>query len=135
MMLFSYFFFSSRRRHTRCALVTGVQTCALPISGVRVQRLQAPRLAQHVGVFSRLRQGRGQQHRGQADREVLHCPSSIPRRDLRWLISARHCASWVSATALPPQEIGRAACRESVRLLVSLSVFPVLLKKNNILSE
>src|SRR3546814_7615536 len=28
----SYVFFSSRRRHTRCALVTGVQTCALPIS-------------------------------------------------------------------------------------------------------
>src|SRR3546814_20023430 len=26
------FFFSSRSRHTRCALVTGVQTCALPIS-------------------------------------------------------------------------------------------------------
>src|SRR3546814_7822870 len=25
-------FFSSRRRHTSCALVTGVQTCALPIS-------------------------------------------------------------------------------------------------------
>src|SRR3546814_18569809 len=29
-VLFSLFF-SSRRRHTRCALVTGVQTCALPI--------------------------------------------------------------------------------------------------------
>src|SRR3546814_6252103 len=29
---FIVFFFSSRRRHTRCALVTGVQTCALPIS-------------------------------------------------------------------------------------------------------
>src|SRR3546814_1528501 len=27
-----FLFFSSRRRHTRCALVTGVQTCALPIS-------------------------------------------------------------------------------------------------------
>src|SRR3546814_8904222 len=26
-----FFCFSSRRRHTRCALVTGVQTCALPI--------------------------------------------------------------------------------------------------------
>src|SRR3546814_7804859 len=26
-----WLFFSSRRRHTRCALVTGVQTCALPI--------------------------------------------------------------------------------------------------------
>src|SRR3546814_6120716 len=30
-MLCCLFFFSSRRRHTRCALVTGVQTCALPI--------------------------------------------------------------------------------------------------------
>src|SRR3546814_10091100 len=30
--VFCCFFFSSRRRHTRCALVTGVQTCALPIS-------------------------------------------------------------------------------------------------------
>src|SRR3546814_1482911 len=29
--LLCFFFFSSRRRHTRCALVTGVQTCALPI--------------------------------------------------------------------------------------------------------
>src|SRR3546814_10587812 len=33
-----YFFFSSRRRHTRCALVTGVQTCALPISGTQGDR-------------------------------------------------------------------------------------------------
>src|SRR3546814_9719710 len=32
------FFFSSRRRHTRCALVTGVQTCALPISAGREAR-------------------------------------------------------------------------------------------------
>src|SRR3546814_3581652 len=31
LVLFLFFFFSSRRRHTRCALVTGVQTCALPI--------------------------------------------------------------------------------------------------------
>src|SRR3546814_5665594 len=30
-VLWSLFFFSSRRRHTRGALVTGVQTCALPI--------------------------------------------------------------------------------------------------------
>src|SRR3546814_11542521 len=32
-------FFSSRRRHTRCALVTGVQTCALPISARRLQTI------------------------------------------------------------------------------------------------
>src|SRR3546814_11537436 len=36
------FFFSSRRRHTRCALVTGVQTCALPIS-LWVDRLSSGR--------------------------------------------------------------------------------------------
>src|SRR3546814_17669257 len=37
-----YFFFSSRRRHTRCALVTGVQTCALPICSYTRQPLPAP---------------------------------------------------------------------------------------------
>src|SRR3546814_8774168 len=31
MFVMLFFFFSSRRRHTICALVTGVQTCALPI--------------------------------------------------------------------------------------------------------
>src|SRR3546814_5088734 len=39
------FFFSSRRRHTRCALVTGVQTCALPIS----DRGRAPQGRRHAG--------------------------------------------------------------------------------------
>src|SRR3546814_276640 len=60
-----FFFFSSRRRHTRCALVTGVQTCALPIYPapelVFSMALQAPVLRrsavmrkerrQHVGIF------------------------------------------------------------------------------------
>src|SRR3546814_1749398 len=41
--LFSlFFFFSSRRRHTRCALVTGVQTCSLPISLRRAPLPQIP---------------------------------------------------------------------------------------------
>src|SRR3546814_17954209 len=30
-MMLLFFFFSIRRRHTRCSLVTGVQTCALPL--------------------------------------------------------------------------------------------------------
>src|SRR3546814_5462446 len=38
------FFFSSRRRHTRCALVTGVQTCALPIYPCDVMLLGALKL-------------------------------------------------------------------------------------------
>src|SRR3546814_8053522 len=37
-----FFFFSSRRRHTRCALVTGVQTCALPISDAVVYNVFVP---------------------------------------------------------------------------------------------
>src|SRR3546814_9771166 len=35
---FFIFCFSSRRRHTRCALVTGVQTCALPIFATEKRR-------------------------------------------------------------------------------------------------
>src|SRR3546814_2601849 len=40
--VFFIFFFSSRRRHTRCALVTGVQTCALPIRTICTRRNRAP---------------------------------------------------------------------------------------------
>src|SRR3546814_1100255 len=45
-------FFSSRRRHTRCALVTGVQTCALPIS-IQYEGIMAEHLwtREHAGLF------------------------------------------------------------------------------------
>src|SRR3546814_18040344 len=42
MFMLFIFFFSSRRRHTRCALVTGVQTCALPILGKSVPAFSLP---------------------------------------------------------------------------------------------
>src|SRR3546814_1860250 len=74
MLAVSFFFFSCRRRHTRCALVTGVQTCALPIVLVAVlvlagalfafigslgllrlknfyQRVHAPTLGTTLGTF------------------------------------------------------------------------------------
>src|SRR3546814_21195558 len=44
------FFFSSRRRHTRCALVTGVQTCALPITQQQVFEV-LKRLTHQDGVL------------------------------------------------------------------------------------
>src|SRR3546814_1132553 len=47
------FFFSSRRRHTRCALVTGVQTCALPIFGF--QNLRALTFIIALGIQNVLR--------------------------------------------------------------------------------
>src|SRR3546814_17642946 len=68
------FFLSSRRRHTRCALVTGVQTCALPISvAVIADGQKAARHAGPVGIVGRdqrgedRRQNDEQQDRGADD--------------------------------------------------------------------
>src|SRR3546814_2757085 len=47
---FLIFFFSSRRRHTRCALVTGVQTCALPIC----RRLDEAEIGEGIADFGAL---------------------------------------------------------------------------------
>src|SRR3546814_9219835 len=46
VLLCVFFFFSSRRRHTRCALVTGVQTCALPISWAQGRKLMRDRMSE-----------------------------------------------------------------------------------------
>src|SRR3546814_7326925 len=45
------FFFSSRRRHTRCALLTGVQTCALPICQPSLGLLTVNALTASDGVI------------------------------------------------------------------------------------
>src|SRR3546814_6528555 len=46
---FAVFFFSSRRRQTMCALVTGVQTCALPISFIDAEHALDPVYAGKLG--------------------------------------------------------------------------------------
>src|SRR3546814_1084020 len=48
------FLFSSRRRHTRCALVTGVQTCALPILSALLRSRQhlAPKDCVHTSLIA-----------------------------------------------------------------------------------
>src|SRR3546814_1441114 len=51
LQLIDVFFFSSRRRHTSCALVTGVQTCALPISSRDIERIdEESRRFLHLGM-------------------------------------------------------------------------------------
>src|SRR6059058_602547 len=50
IMLLLLFVFSSRRRHTRCRYVTGVQTCALPISYSRASRRRPIRGARGWGT-------------------------------------------------------------------------------------
>src|SRR3546814_5591020 len=49
-LMFLLFFFSSRRRHTRCALVTGVQTCALPICQVVDEILRIDRQPRRAAI-------------------------------------------------------------------------------------
>src|SRR3546814_9145430 len=48
-VVFIFFFFSSRRRHTRCALVTGVQTCALPICRAAADHDPGTARGEHLG--------------------------------------------------------------------------------------
>src|SRR3546814_511858 len=84
--MLNFFFFSSRRRHTRCALVTGVQTCALPIF-VRDRRgLEEARLLNTV-VFDKTGTLTLGSHRvvkttaadGLTDDEVLRVAASVQR--------------------------------------------------------
>src|SRR3546814_10412067 len=68
ILFVGFFFFSSRRRHTRCALVTGVQTCALPIWPVRLRR-QAVRRRRAARV--RAPQSRGARENALSDQLLL----------------------------------------------------------------
>src|SRR3546814_1340278 len=55
------FFFSIRRRHTSCALVTGVQTCALPISLDEVGEIRFEK--SQVGIAGGCPLGRSEERR------------------------------------------------------------------------
>src|SRR3546814_5039771 len=99
--MFSFvFFFSSRRRHTRCALVTGVQTCALPICSVRQPSLTSePEFPRDPGSrcepATECEKGRR--------RDPAPLASSVSR--------LRSDAATVTNRRL---QIGRASCRERV---------------------
>src|SRR3546814_2758799 len=74
----SFFFFSSRRRHTRCALVTGVQTCALPIFLHRY--CDAERVASHEAHFRRRRIAESALDRSEERRVGKECVSTCRSR-------------------------------------------------------
>src|SRR3546814_2682344 len=100
MLYFVYFylfFFSSRRRHTRCALVTGVQTCALPISGQRIPAQHRPADAPATGTMH-LRQPAERQAR------------MLAGQWRQWLENG----IVVGDAVVDFVEIGRASCRERV---------------------
>src|SRR3546814_2373233 len=98
---FFCFFFSSRRRHTRCALVTGVQTCALPISHWTVRAM-----AKAVGIAA------------SSVVKIWHDHGLAPHRWRSFKLSNDKAFAeklhdvvglYVSS---PAQEIGRSACGE-----------------------
>src|SRR3546814_9469709 len=70
-----FYFFSSRRRHTRCALVTGVQTCALPISAKRNDPDSRRHVAETQAILSL-----GYAHRSRAGRMAVELRAAIQRR-------------------------------------------------------
>src|SRR3546814_1541792 len=85
------FFFSSRRRHTRCALVTGVQTCALPISRPGLEKVKELLRAGDTLVVWRL------DRLGRSLRDLIGWMTYLDEEKVGLL-----------------SQIGRASCRERV---------------------
>src|SRR3546814_9700019 len=102
MYLLVFFFFSSRRRHTRCALVTGVQTCALPISSGPVSNeitTAPPRIFLKESDMNHY-------EAKQADRKA--------RLEARAVQADAQAATTYDRAKQMGEEIGRASCRERV---------------------
>src|SRR3546814_8270109 len=87
------FFFSSRRRHTRCALVTGVQTCALPISEFELWHRKAGNVATP---------------------DFAHNERTFWGTILEPAILAAASERYGYQPLETPKQIGRASCRERV---------------------
>src|SRR3546814_8782641 len=97
MLLYMYFF-SSCRRHTRCALVTGVQTCALPISPRR-RAVMCPWLLRPLAANAT--------PSGKVTAETWRTLSGE-------LLRAADAEGPFDGILLALHEIGRASCRASV---------------------
>src|SRR3546814_20441496 len=118
------FFLSSRRRHTRCALVTGVQTCALPILSLLASSLLAgcvagPDYAGPPEVFSANRIDgfvRAGGNVSDTEPELAEWWLLLNDPELTRLIEAALSdnPSLQAAQARLAQEIGRASCTARV---------------------
>src|SRR3546814_13259569 len=108
-----FLFFSSRRRHTRCALVTGVQTCALPI-------FKRTAYCCFESKLSRVLQEQGRTQLGKPwdkpkkEQCLGFTIDEFARLDLSVMDFTEVYADFMDAAKLPDEveKIGRAACRE-----------------------
>src|SRR3546814_7200345 len=90
VFMYVVFFISSRRRQTRCALVTGIQTCALPIYH------RAPL----VGYAA---QGG---HDEAVDIAHERAPVGAGAKQRSTISSTASASDWVAATPMPPRRAG-----------------------------
>src|SRR3546814_4301879 len=113
-----FFFFASRRRHTRCALVTGVQR-VLFRSGAGRDRME-PALA-----VARLPEGG--EKRALLAQDLLRDQLA----DAQHLVAVIGIRDHVAVLAEDVEEIGRASCRERACQYVSILWVAVSVKKKN----
>src|SRR3546814_9366888 len=126
LLLDGLFCFSSRRRHTRCALVTGVQTCALPILSRFILALKVALAGSRDAgtiIFDEIDRGVGgavasaigeRLARLSAETQVLvvtHSPQVAARGGRQWRIAKSSDGLVTRTSAQPPQaearQIGR----------------------------
>src|SRR3546814_18337271 len=126
------FFFSSRRRHTRCALVTGVQTCALPISPLDLSHAER----EAVGLAAEMSdQDATERYCGVNTHMIYGAPirMTTPARTICDLVQYRNRRigreGLEGLHIATDTEIGRAAGRERVCQNVKIAVVAGSLKK------
>src|SRR3546814_18972563 len=117
------FFFSSRRRHTRCALVTGVQTCALPISGHIVSTFMEtePYSGAHVCMPSIISVSGLCKSYATGTKALDNVDLEIEQGEIFALLGANGAGKTTLLNIICGQ-IGRASCRERVCQYVEITV-------------
>src|SRR3546814_12241375 len=123
-MLDMSFFFSSRRRHTRCALVTGVQTCALPISLTGSELRQNAQFADQLGRIAaqnRIDESADilfRRFRRQSVNRIVSDVGGLPGGSIEikaeFFDFVRHQGPVAASEFSYPPEIGRDSCWERV---------------------
>src|SRR3546814_18841570 len=113
------FFFASRRRHTRCALVTGVQTCALPICASADGRL--------LGSDNNWRSATALNTRGFNAIQATAIRLTDPRAVMAMMTLRRNRIARAGLVRMA-KEIGREPCRERVCQYGEIEVVGVAIK-------
>src|SRR3546814_16933213 len=133
--LVCFFFLSSRRRHTRCALVTVVQTCALPILVVLPQPEGPMRQVKLPGASAKRRSRSTAVSAPSAERNVLpsmrtsSCPGQCAGPPAVGMGFKR--LNHNEFVAQHDAEIRSASCRERVCQYVSIPVVALSFKKKS----